>query len=124
MGDYNQVIIGPDNTLLHAWGDNRNDPNGNNPDVFFIQTRSTDPLGNSELCECDKNHEHGKDDCNNKNKIENKFNPTAIFAPQITAKCKEKECCDYHHRRKDCKCRDKGYEEIDCWDWDWDYNYD
>lgn len=118
MGDYNQVIIGPGNTLLHAWGDNRNDPNGNNPDVFFIQTRSMDPLGNSEPCECDKNHEHGKDDHNNKNKIENKFNPTTIFAPRIIIKSKEKECCDYHHRRKDYKCSDKDYEEIDYWDCD------
>jgi hypothetical protein len=39
MGDYNQIISGPDNVLYHAWGDNRNNPvNGNNPDVFFIQT--------------------------------------------------------------------------------------
>jgi hypothetical protein len=39
MGDYNQIKSGPDNVLYHAWGDNRNNPvNGNNPDVFFIQT--------------------------------------------------------------------------------------
>lgn len=42
MGDYNQIISGPKLTLYHAWGDNRNDPlNGNNPDVFFIQTSAT-----------------------------------------------------------------------------------
>ena len=39
MGDYNQIITGPGLSLYHSWGDNRNDPNnGNNPDVFFIQT--------------------------------------------------------------------------------------
>jgi hypothetical protein len=36
MGDYNQIITGPGNTLLHAWSDNRNVLNGKlNPDVFF-----------------------------------------------------------------------------------------
>lgn len=40
MGDYNQIVRGPGLTLLHAWGDNRNNPNGNNPDVFFIKTMS------------------------------------------------------------------------------------
>lgn len=39
MGEYNQVINGPRESLLHAWSDNRNVLNGqNNPDVFFIQT--------------------------------------------------------------------------------------
>lgn len=39
MGDYNQIIAGPGNTLYHAWGDNRFMLEGaNNPDVFFIQT--------------------------------------------------------------------------------------
>lgn len=39
MADYNQIIAGPDNSLLHAWGDNRNILNNeNNPDVFFKQT--------------------------------------------------------------------------------------
>ncbi|MDD7794377.1 sialidase family protein [Clostridium sp. 'White wine YQ'] len=39
MGDYNQIIRGPGCSLYHGWGDNRNDIyNGNNPDVFFIQT--------------------------------------------------------------------------------------
>lgn len=40
MGDYNQIVKGPGNTLLHAWSDNRNNPDGNNPDVFFIKTPS------------------------------------------------------------------------------------
>lgn len=41
MGDYNQVITGPGDSLLHAWGDNRNTLNGqNNPDVFFRKTDS------------------------------------------------------------------------------------
>ncbi|MFE6707659.1 hypothetical protein ACFVEL_22355 [Bacillus thuringiensis] len=36
IGDYNQVITGPGDCLLHAWGDNRNRLNvRNNPDVFF-----------------------------------------------------------------------------------------
>ncbi|WP_240515137.1 sialidase family protein [Bacillus wiedmannii] len=36
MGDYNQIISGPGNCLLHSWGDNRNVLNGQiNPDVFF-----------------------------------------------------------------------------------------
>lgn len=40
MAEYNQVINGPGNSLLHAWGDNRNVLNGeNNPDVFFKQTK-------------------------------------------------------------------------------------
>ncbi|MDW8801307.1 hypothetical protein P8V03_09085 [Clostridium sp. A1-XYC3] len=39
MGDYNQIIAGPRNTLYHGWSDNRFVLNGNqNPDVFFIQT--------------------------------------------------------------------------------------
>ncbi|MFZ5645699.1 MAG: sialidase family protein [Bacillota bacterium] len=38
MGDYNQIVLGQGGTLLHAWSDNRNNPNGNNPDVFFIKT--------------------------------------------------------------------------------------
>jgi hypothetical protein len=37
MGDYNQIITGRGLSLLHAWSDNRNRRNGNNPDVFFIQ---------------------------------------------------------------------------------------
>ncbi|EPZ0458715.1 TPA: exo-alpha-sialidase [Bacillus paranthracis] len=41
MGDYNQVITGPGDSLLHAWSDNRNTLNGrNNPDVFFRKTDS------------------------------------------------------------------------------------
>lgn len=120
MGEYNQIIIGPGNTLLHSWSDNRHDPiNGNNPDVFFIQTRSTDPLGNSEPCDCDKHHEHHKhhdcdeDNYDNKNKIENEFNPINIFAPQITVKCEKKEHCDYHHRRKEHRCCQRYYDAMD-----------
>lgn len=42
MGDYNQVIAGPDGYLLHAWGDNRNILRGQlNPDVFFKRTKSS-----------------------------------------------------------------------------------
>lgn len=40
MGDYNQIVPGPGLSLLHSWSDNRNSPEGNNPDVFFIQTAS------------------------------------------------------------------------------------
>lgn len=40
MGDYNQIIVGPGNCLLHSWGDNRNviiqgNIQRQNPDVFF-----------------------------------------------------------------------------------------
>ncbi|RFT62652.1 exo-alpha-sialidase [Bacillus clarus] len=40
MGDYNQIIAGPGNCLLHSWGDNRNviiqgNIQRQNPDVFF-----------------------------------------------------------------------------------------
>lgn len=36
MGDYNQIVTGPGNCLLHSWGDNRNVINQrDNPDVFF-----------------------------------------------------------------------------------------
>ncbi|MED4287386.1 sialidase family protein [Priestia megaterium] len=39
MGDYNQLILGPGNCLLHSWGDNRNLLNGRiNPNVFFKLT--------------------------------------------------------------------------------------
>lgn len=41
MADYNQVITGPRESLLHAWSDNRNTLNGlNNPNVFFRKTES------------------------------------------------------------------------------------
>ncbi|WP_242476047.1 hypothetical protein [Bacillus cereus group sp. N12] len=41
MADYNQVITGPRQSLLHAWSDNRNTLNGlNNPNVFFRKTES------------------------------------------------------------------------------------
>ncbi|MCU5657365.1 exo-alpha-sialidase [Bacillus mycoides] len=41
MADYNQVVTGPRDSLLHAWSDNRNRLNGlNNPDVFFRKTDS------------------------------------------------------------------------------------
>ncbi|MEA1012933.1 MULTISPECIES: sialidase family protein [Bacillus] len=41
MGDYNQVVTGPRDSLLHSWGDNRNTLNGQpNPDVFFRKTES------------------------------------------------------------------------------------
>lgn len=45
MGDYNQIITGPGNCLLHSWGDNRNEITVNNvtrinPDVFFSRTIS------------------------------------------------------------------------------------
>lgn len=107
MGDYNQVIIGPGNTLLHAWGDNRNDPNGNNPDVFFIQTRSMDPVGNSDPCECDKrekHHDHDRDWRENSNNIRNKFKPVNVFAPEINVRCKDKEHCHYEHRKRRYRC--------------------
>ena len=39
MGDYNQVITGPENCLLHSWSDNRNEiDQRDNPDVFFRRT--------------------------------------------------------------------------------------
>ncbi|MGG3469083.1 hypothetical protein ABES02_16575 [Neobacillus pocheonensis] len=38
MGDYNQIIAGPGTTLYHGWSDGRNRSDGNNPDVFFIQS--------------------------------------------------------------------------------------
>ncbi|WP_336992518.1 sialidase family protein [Bacillus toyonensis] len=43
MGDYNQIITGPGNCLLHSWGDNRNviiqgAIQRDNPDVFFTIT--------------------------------------------------------------------------------------
>lgn len=43
MGDYNQIIAGPGNCLLHSWGDNRNviiqgAIQRDNPDVFFTIT--------------------------------------------------------------------------------------
>ncbi|MBS7530279.1 exo-alpha-sialidase [Hazenella sp. IB182353] len=39
MGDYNQMIVGPRNCLLHSWGDNRDVLMGrDNPDVFFSKT--------------------------------------------------------------------------------------
>ena len=39
MGDYNQIIAGPGDCLLHSWGDNRNVINQrDNPDVFFRRT--------------------------------------------------------------------------------------
>ncbi|WP_245592209.1 exo-alpha-sialidase [Ectobacillus panaciterrae] len=42
MGDYNQIVTGPDDTLLHSWGDNRNVLRGQiNPDVFFELTGLT-----------------------------------------------------------------------------------
>ncbi|PFR99310.1 hypothetical protein COK55_32750, partial [Bacillus cereus] len=41
MADYNQIITGPGNSLLHSWGDNRNRLDGrDNPDVFFRKTES------------------------------------------------------------------------------------
>ncbi|MDA1761579.1 hypothetical protein PDK32_14965 [Bacillus cereus] len=39
MGDYNQIIRGPGNSLLHSWGDNH--INGN-PVVFFLQSDTID----------------------------------------------------------------------------------
>ncbi|MBS4189893.1 DUF11 domain-containing protein [Bacillus sp. FJAT-49705] len=39
MGDYNQIIRGPGNSLLHSWGDNRN---SGNPVVFFLQSDTID----------------------------------------------------------------------------------
>ncbi|WP_257143585.1 exo-alpha-sialidase [Bacillus thuringiensis] len=51
MGDYNQVISGPGDCLLHAWGDNRNRLNGrDNPDVYFALTTSK----KEHNCCCDK----------------------------------------------------------------------
>lgn len=99
MGEYNQVIIGPGNTLLHSWSDNRHDViNGNNPDIFFIQTRAMDPCGESTPCECKKEHDcdedhkcHEDDDkcckqdgINTENK--NIYSPNNSFSPQIIIK--------------------------------------
>jgi hypothetical protein len=55
MGDYNAIIAGPGNCLLHAWGDNRDVIiNGTtqffNPDVFFA---ITGPSKNENGCSCD-----------------------------------------------------------------------
>ncbi|MGE5701968.1 MAG: exo-alpha-sialidase [Clostridia bacterium] len=55
MGDYNQIITGPGNCLLHSWGDNRDVINvgGNlrdNPDVFFAITI---PDQKDHHCGCD-----------------------------------------------------------------------
>jgi hypothetical protein len=55
MGDYNQIIAGPGNCLLHSWGDNRDviiqgSIQRNNPDVFF---GITFPDQKNHDCGCD-----------------------------------------------------------------------
>ncbi|MFJ7472147.1 sialidase family protein, partial [Peribacillus frigoritolerans] len=65
MAEYNQVITGPGNCLLHSWSDNRNILNGRlNPDVFFRLTSDYDCESSSNDCESSSNDcESSSNDC-------------------------------------------------------------